>query len=147
MRLPLIVLLPGLAACGILDPGGNELDRQRGNWVELDRSSYSYVYRRSCFCPPPHNESVRIVVFEGRVASAVSTETGNAIEGTPLSFWPTIEDMFDFVAQAMDEDADELTVEYDPESFFPTSISIDWYRDAIDDEIGHFASGLIPVER
>ena len=148
MRPALFALLPVVASCGISGPNpGSELDKQRGDWVALATNSYSFVYRRSCFCPPPDNQSVRIVVFEDQVVSVTATSTGEEIDGTDLESWPTINALFDYVERAIDEGADELTVEYHAEWFYPTLISIDWLRDAVDDEISHTASGLTPVIR
>lgn len=149
MKMPIktLLLLPTtIAACGILGPNlDSELDRQRHEWDALGRNSYSLVYRRVCFCPLPSPNAVKIVVFEDLVVSVSSASTGEDVDGIKDGVWPTIDELFDFVEQAIDEDADELIVAYDQEFFFPTLISIDWIRMAIDDEISHTASNLISV--
>lgn len=148
LKLGLLLLPSGLSACGILGPNpGNELDRQRSEWNALGRDSYSFVYRRSCYCLMPSSDAVRIVVLEDLVVSVSSTLTGETVEGIEDGYWPTVDELFAFVEQAIEEGADVLSVEYDEEFFFPTLISIDWTIMAIDDEISHTASDLTPVIR
>ena len=81
------------------------------------------------------------------MVSVSSASTGEDVDGIKDGVWPTIDELFDFVEQAIDEDADELIVAYDQEFFFPTLISIDWIKMAIDDEISHTASNLTSVVR
>jgi hypothetical protein len=149
MRFRLFPILVIFAGCGLLGPSpGGDLEKQRAAWDALGRESYAFVYRRSCFCPPPSNDEVRVFVDANEVVSVTSVETGEPpVDANDLSSWPTIDSLFDYVGHALDEGADDLTVDYHEEFFFPTLISIDWIEEAVDDEISHSASGLVPVLR
>ena len=46
----------------------------------------------------------------------------------------SIDKVFNYVSEAL-RDADNVSVEYDPEYGFPRNISIDWIERAVDDEM------------
>lgn len=48
----------------------------------------------------------------------------------------TVEGIFDEIQHALDEGADEVVVDYDPETGRPLRVDIDWMAMAIDDETG-----------
>ena len=54
----------------------------------------------------------------------------------------TVSDLFDTAQEALDIDAIEVRLEYDPLLDFPTSLYIDVIPDIIDEEVTFLASGL-----
>lgn len=126
-----LAVLGGVIACD--DPEVvSEFEAARARWVEAAIQDYAYTLRRGCFCLPEFIGPVRIVVENGQVASRTLLSTG----GEPLGEaerWPTIEGLFDYVERAMRE-ADETTVRYHPDLGYPIEISVDWIRQAVDDE-------------
>src|SRR5690606_6063300 len=48
----------------------------------------------------------------------------------------TVEGIFDEIQDALDEGADEVVVDYDPDTGRPLRVDIDWMAMAIDDEMG-----------
>lgn len=123
-----------LASCG-----GSELAENHRAWLGHDFDSYSFRLARFCFCAPPHD--VSIIVKNDVVVSAISPEGQGGAEPQP---WPTIDGLFDVVADAEARDADRLVVSYDPTYSFPSSIDIDYEEDRFDEEIQYQVTAFDP---
>ena len=52
-----------------------------------------------------------------------------------------MDDVFEILEQAYSNHADEVTVDYS-QSGYPTQVFIDYYKDAVDDELGLGVSDL-----
>jgi hypothetical protein len=115
------------------------LNRARWNAQHLD--SYSYEYSRYCFCVF-EVVGVRIEVRDGEVVGA--WEANDAPVQHPLSMYPTVNDLFDFIDEAARSNPDFIDAKYDAERHYPTAITVDYNYSYADDEIGHQAGGLVP---
>lgn len=98
-------------------------------WTEAAPASYSYTLERRCFCVPltmeievSNGEILRTAVIEGE-------------EGDSLVL--SIEELFEVVADALDEHPAELRVEYDAELGYPTEIWVDLEEYLADEEYGY----------
>jgi len=147
----LIALLPLLlAGCdGGTRPDGLTADDRgetraalaaaRRRWSAAGPESYSYLYRRVCFCPSA--PLVRITVREGQVGEVVAAETGEPVAGA----FPTVEALFAEVQEAMDADAHEIRASYDAALGYPTSFYVDHDVQVADEEQRVETSGLRPL--
>jgi hypothetical protein len=122
-----------LAACDSattpVDPDSDDrpatiaaFEQARGRWSSLGLSDYDYVFSRSCFCAPDFREPVRITVRGGQVAAVTSVATG---QPRPTEGYPTVDDLFATLQEALDGDAALVRVTYDPALAYPTSFYID----------------------
>lgn len=119
------------------------LDDARARWAAAGTPNYDYDYSASCFCGPEVTRPARVEVRGGVVVAVFDKETGEP--RTPLSSWYTIAGLLDRIQGWINLPANSLTVTYDPATGIPTSVSVDPIRNAVDDEGGFTAGGVIPV--
>ncbi len=140
----LLIVLLALTPLGCTDVFGPEqetLAAARARWALTDTDDYVFEFRRSCFCAPDFVRLVRIRVLDGIVGSAVYADTEEPIS-LPLTSVPTIGDLFDEIADAMDATAFAVVADYDEDMGYPTSVAIDFIEDAIDDEMAFTVSSF-----
>ncbi len=140
----LVIALLAVTPLGCSDGTGLEqdpLEAARARWAETNAADYIFEFRRSCFCPPDFVRSVRIEVLDGVVSSAVYVDTEEAIP-LPLTSVPTIDDLFDEIGDALEGAAFSVIADYDADMGYPTSVSIDFIENAIDDEMAFTVSSF-----
>lgn len=123
-----------LSACS----NGSTLQQNRDKWEGQNINHYQFTIAISCFCPFAGVE-VTYEVLNGQVVNqTVKSSPDNPVEEAQVSdfYQPynTIEKVFDYADKTIKE-ADETTIDYDPTYGFPTNISVDWIKQAIDDEM------------
>ena len=123
-----------MSCSSALGPEQSELDRARGRWESVGSESYGFRFQRGCFCPPEIVRPVRIEVRDGVVISAVDPDTNEPVDPPPDGF-PTIDDLFDEIQDAIDRGAHTVDATYDESFGYPVQVFIDWIRNAIDDEM------------
>jgi len=128
------ILVLMLSACG----GGSNFQQNQDKWEGQNINHYRFTIAVSCFCPFA-NINVTYEVLNGEVVNqTVQTTPDNPVsEEQVIPFYEsynTIEKVFDYVGGAI-RDADETTIEYDPTYGFPTVVSVDWIKQAVDDEM------------
>lgn len=142
------VLLAGLlsitaAACdspfGLGDGDGERLEDNRARWAARGFESYDLTVQRLCFCGSV--EPVRVEVRNGQPVSVVVAGTGEPVL-MPASF-PTVPGLFDIVEDAIERDAHELHVEYDPDRGVPVRIEIDYNENTVDEEVTWVVISLV----
>ena len=125
-----------LAGCNILDSGTeDELEDRRRRWDQLALTDYTFDFIRSCFCGGPAGDTIRLVVRGDTVVSAINLDPLNSQQPLPQLWRVTIDQLFVELQQAIDRDADELDIEFDPQYHYPRNVSIDFVKRAIDDEM------------
>ena len=143
-----IALLPVFAACdgvtGVDDLAReqSELDR---NWDRFQRNaplSYSYTVRISCECPSDVTRPVTVWVDRGSVEYLYYEDDGRAVPFSYANWFPSVEQLFDEIQYAIDNQADYIDVEYDFTYGFPTDVYIDYDRRTSDDEYSLTTRGL-----
>ena len=134
----------GCSALG-LDGGTSERSRLRANrarWEQQGIAAYRFTYHRGCFCP-----SVEPIAIQ--VAGTAVVEAAFAYSDEPVPFHlgdlPTVEGLFAIVEQAIAQRVDLLEVDYHPVLGYPTRVAIDYGFNMADDEVVHYASGLVPI--
>ena len=112
------------------------LDAARQRWEAADLGAYRLTLRRVCFCPSPdYTGPFEVTVAGAEVQSvrlngaAVDAERGMSVEA-----------LFDLIDQAYERGAASVTVAYDPDLGYPTSIGIDYDVRMADEEIGYRVS-------
>jgi hypothetical protein len=131
--------LIGLAgACYIVDPGsgGREVDLEnaRERWEGSGLEAYRTVVNRRCFCggsPGP----VVVTVTAGGVTKAYQEAPFGAVPTGEARWFPTVEEAFDMIQKAFDDDAHRVDVRYDPATGAPLDIYIDQIEQAVDEEM------------
>ena len=141
-RTAAVVLALALGACGNpFSSSGPEEDLEvaRRAWSRQGITSYRFTVNVLCFCI--ERGPFAVVVEQGRVVSVTDAE---GAPRTPNEFVPlTVEALFAKVEDAIDRDAHDLEVRYDPRLGYPLEIAIDFVELAIDDEVTYVASDLV----
>lgn len=133
----LILLAFILAACSA---GGSELSRNQQKWEDANISHYQFELTLSCFCAFRDQMPLTIEVKDGEVV-ALAYADGRVVEaGDPMheyfTGFATIDLLFAELESAMSSaDAGDITVQYDESLGFPTQASIDYIKEAVDDEL------------
>lgn len=126
-----------LATCGSVyresDVSQAEIDIQEQIWAESQSDDYTLVYTEQCFCLEAGE--VTVVVRDGQINQAFRTNPPNSQNQTAVTNPRTVNALFDLVRRAQAE-AFRLSVRFDKSYGYPESISIDWIRNAADDELG-----------
>lgn len=122
------------------DPRRSELDTNRQKWAEHGYTSYVFTLRMDCFCAI--NGPVVVQVQSDTVARV--TLVGSP---TPLDApWiPTIDKLFDGIAQEIDRSSAVLRVTYHPTLGYPTEFYSDPIPNAVDDEVRYIVTDLQPT--
>jgi hypothetical protein len=150
-RLAGLALLCALAAgCGLftkseLDEERARMEENRDLWRARGPASYTYVFRRICFCAPAATNPVIIQVRQRSVLSVRYEDTGAAVDPSLLSLYPTVEGLFEIIENAIDQEAEVVQASYDPTLGYPTSITLDGSSMIADDEATLTASHLAPA--
>ncbi len=128
------VLVLLLSACS-----GGSLQSNREKWDSQAVSHYRFNLSIGCFCPYHEIMPLTIEVKDGQVVSMTDVNGQTVREEFRANFEEaaTIERLFAIVEEAASGGADEVKVEYDAAYGFPSSISIDYIKEAMDDEISY----------
>lgn len=131
------LLIQGCSLFSTSDRG--DLNDARARWERAEIRNYDFTLSLSCFC-------------EGG-GYAVSVRDRDIVTAEPLNGQSSgmqaelaVEDLFDVIINALAEDVDVLEVEYDGGLGYPTLISIDYFTDAVDDEITYTISDFERVD-
>jgi len=110
-------------------------DRYRSLWIKADIHNYSFVMKRSCFCPM--EENTQILVADDILIEAKYIPSNRLYNEEQLSYQKTINQYFDLIQEAIDKNVYKLTVEYNETYGYPEEIFIDIDKQIADEEIGY----------
>jgi hypothetical protein len=132
-------LLPLLSGCVIFssDEGDlqEELDSHRLMWETAGITDYRIRFQRLCLnCSVDLLVPVHITVRDGVIESVTDVDTGQPVDPDNFGFYQTIDEMFDTIQFAIDENAAEIDVTYDEVLGFPSDANIDLSRSLINDD-------------
>lgn len=143
-RILFIFLAIMLTACSAVQPK-SEVESAREKWENANISHYRFNLSIGCFCVYTPDMPLVIEVNNGKVLS-MQFQSGKEIDVNNLAYFQrfaTIDKLFDEIENSFkpQEDAtgnkaDEMKVSYDETYGFPTQISVDFIKDAVDDELG-----------
>jgi len=114
------------------------LNETRSTWQRSQLKNYRINERISCFCGGLLEWDV--YVKEGAKERVEFDELHLPSHQTYNDIFDnakTVEDAFDFIEELIYQNVASLLVEYNNEYGFPSLISIDYYADTTDDEIGY----------
>ena len=134
-KLIFIFIALALAACSA--GGQTEIERNQEKWQDAGISHYRYNLFVGCFCVFSQDMPLVIEVQDGKVVS-MEYQSGNEIDATNRELfekYATIDRIFTELETDINGAADEVVVKYDPTYGFPTEASIDFIKEAIDDEL------------
>ena len=134
-KLIFIFLVLALAACS----AGNqsEIERNKEEWRDANISHYRFNLNISCFCVFSQEMPLIIEVMDGEVVS-MEYQKGNEIDTTNRELferYATVDRIFSELEADLAGAADEVTVTYDVTYGFPTQATIDFAKEATDDEL------------
>ncbi len=115
-----------------------ELDASMQLWASKNIVSYTAEQQAMCFCPPAYTNPIRFDVEENVAVkgSIQDISEENALPAEEVkSEAKTVTDLFAIIQDAIDRRADDITVNYDAQLGYPTSISIDYNTMIADEEM------------
>jgi hypothetical protein len=138
-KLFFIVMALVLAACSVAGAAGNqtEIEQNKEKWQNANISHYRYLLSISCFCIFSQDMPLVIEVQDGEIVS-MEYQSGKEIDPANLELfekYATIDRLFAELEAGIDGAADEVIAKYDPALGFPTEVTIDFVKDATDDEL------------
>jgi hypothetical protein len=136
------------SSCSVLDPEDDaqrdELESARSRWEMVGPAAYRTIQNHVCFCGTDLRGPIEI-----RVGAAGTTRTyvadGRAVPSNLVQFFPTVEELFGEIEEALDEGADEVRVTYDPTTGAPLDVWIDYSERTADEEQGWMLSPPEPI--
>lgn len=151
-RVPLVALVTLAAACGPLAPDlwedrQERLERSRERWQDARITAYRFTSVTSCECIPGFVGPVEIEVVDGRITALTPVQETVTVPEEHWPAFPTIEELFDRIEDAIARRAHQLDVDYDPLLGHPTQIGLDLDGQMVDDELGVRVSALTILER
>jgi len=117
-----------------VDSTESVLARSRARWAAERPATYDYTIRVSCFCGSEITRPVVVVVQDTTVVSRTYVDNGAAVPAVYVSIFPTIDGVFDVIADAVAHKYAHVGVTYDPSLSYPTSIGLDVSTSLVDDE-------------
>ena len=147
MRLPIAFAL-ALAACtgsGTSTPEETALEAPRTTFHENMATSYTFHWRQSCECTREATDEMLITVTNGTISDAIYVQTEQPVPANIRATLLTIDGVFYKIQDAIDEDAHMITVVYDTELGFPSSVAVDYSEQIADEELSLIISNVAPV--
>lgn len=141
----LAALLLG-ASCSVfgLDEGvQDQLRDEKEAWLKMGVHGYRYEMRISCFCP--NTDPVIVTVADDVVTSVVKKADGAPVQRFQGDLYRPIDSLYDYLIDAAGR-ADEIEAEFDTKQHLPTRVSIDFAKNAIDDEMAIEISNFDPID-
>ena len=122
-----------------------DLIENASDWEELGISDYTFTFTRSCFCPVELFRPAEVVVRGGVIQSVTYLDDGEPVDPGYLPSYQTIDELFEMIADAVEQDAVMVDVTYDPDLHYPTDGYIDISEQIADEEQGFTATDLVPL--
>lgn len=138
LLLMVAVIPAALLACGDgFSPTGS-FAASWARWNRLRPAQYTYDFRRGCFCGGEWVQPVRITVSNAQVVSVATLPDLNPIPPEQVNqfYRVTLDSVFAIVRHAIDDGADSVAAQYDPQWGYPTNVWIDYLTNAADEELG-----------
>ena len=142
------LLLSPLAACdnitGVddLSRAQSELDRNWDRFQSVAPLSYSYTVRVSCDCTTDVTRPVTVWVDRGNIEYLLYEDNGRPVPLSVANSFPSVEQLFDAIQNAIDRRADVVDVDYDFTYGYPTNVYIDYDSRVSSDELVLSTRGL-----
>jgi hypothetical protein len=139
----LLLLLPAtlaLSACEgdpFLPRFTTDLDEARATWERQGITSYRYTLLKVCGeCPPESVAPARIEVRDGVPVSVQALTSSRPIDPAFFGDYDTVDELFDVIGDALAAEPYRFHARYDEGRGHPVGFSVDYDRQAVDDEAG-----------
>jgi hypothetical protein len=139
-RIPSSILtlaLPLMVGCeGIFDPDQNEernLERARDRWFAARAFEYEVTVDRRCECL--YTGPIRMLVRGGVPVTAVDRHSGAPVPVSVLRYYPSVEELFDLIDDALYGRSHDIDVSYDHSYGYPRVTYIDYDQFYTDDDL------------
>ena len=139
-KLLFVFMTLALAACtaaGNAMGSQSEIEQNKEKWENANISHYRYHLSITCFCVFSQDMPLIIEVQDGEVVS-MEYQSGNEIDATSRELfekYATIDRLFAELEADINGAADEVIAKYDATYGFPTEVTIDFVKEATDDEL------------
>ncbi|RPJ25750.1 MAG: hypothetical protein EHM33_13640 [Chloroflexi bacterium] len=139
-KLLFIFMTLALVACtaaGNAMGSQSEIEQNKEKWQEASIPHYRYHLFISCFCVFTQDMPLIIEVDNGEIVS-MEYQSGNEIDATSRELfekYATIDRLFAELEADLNGAADEVIAKYDATYGFPTEVTIDFVKEATDDEL------------
>ena len=135
-KIVLVVLAFMLTACSF--GAKNELTQNQTKWEQANIDSYRFSLMIGCFCAFMDRMPLTIEVNNGQVTS-IKYADGSSVDSTDGQFeyfnrFATMDGLFAEVKADQNGAAEEVKVTYDSTYGYPSRISVDRIKAAVDDE-------------
>ncbi len=139
MRFLSAFLLVGALAAGCDSgadsPQQSQLDSALETWNVQGPAEYSFTWQQLCECTAETTQPIRITVVNDAITEAVYVATQQPVSADVRSHLLTVDGVFAELADAIANGADNVTVEYDPNSGVPLSVAVDYDLGVADEEL------------
>ena len=145
-KITLLLLALILAACSA---GGSELSRNQSKWQDANVTHYRFQLSVGCFCLFRSQMPLTVEVKDGEVVSMIDVNGEAFPMDDPMSELvmkhATIDRLFSELGSDAVQEADNLTMSFDPTYGFPVEVAIDYIELAADDELYLSVSAFEPL--
>jgi hypothetical protein len=114
-----------------------EFNAAQQRWTAANIQNYQLTLTTQCFCVG--NPAV-ITVKNGKIDSAFDRRTGTSLTSMQIASLQTVNDLFATARSAYTSGAYSVQATYDTTYGYPTKLSIDWNKQAADDEVTYLVS-------
>lgn len=111
-------------------------------WNKLGIKRYSYELQRSCYCPQEYLKPVIIHVKDNVLSDARFKDNHKQLPKELKGNRKTIPMLFETIQKAIDKKAHSIKVEYNEQYGYPTSITVDFNKQIVDEELYFSAKDL-----
>lgn len=139
-KLLFVLMTLALVACtaiGNAMSSQSELEQNKEKWQDANISHYRYHLSITCFCVFSQDMPLIIEVQDGEVVS-MEFQSGNEIDPSlheTFDKYATIDRLLAEMEAGLNGAADEVIASYDETYGFPTEVTIDFVKEATDDEL------------
>jgi Family of unknown function (DUF6174) len=146
-KITLLLLVLVLSAYSL--GGGTELSRNQSKWQDADITHYRFQLSVGCFCLFRSRMPLTVEVKDGEVVSMIDVNGEAFPMDDPMSDLvikhATIDRLFSELGSDPVQEADHLTMSFDPTYGFPVEVAIDYIELAADDELYLSVSAFEPL--
>jgi hypothetical protein len=142
-----------LAGCSLFSRNGSssksnkeKLEINRHIWLKEDAANYQFNLFISCYCAFEVNPAI-IVVRDDTVNTVINPKTGKIFTPSDsnrarekYADFPTVDELFKTIEQAIKRDPYRLKVKYNPHYGYPEQIDVDYDKNIADDEFHYQVS-------
>ncbi|MBT8488975.1 MAG: hypothetical protein KJO65_09165 [Gemmatimonadetes bacterium] len=132
--LGLQLTLVGCGDWGLETDRLRDIDGNRELWERQGLDTYRYAVERLCFCGLAG--PVRVTVVDGDATERVFVQSGDPVPEDQADWYPTVDELFSILVDAVQRNAHDIEVTYDPDTGVPLDIFIDYEQNVADEELG-----------